>query len=249
MKPRAIDIVQPKYHPSAKPPTAPGTLNKEDVLLLLEKGKRSQTTLPDGSTAPRPTAPPSRRPSSAAPRRLLWLSSAGAVLIIAVFFGLQAGSRVFDQWADLTPLEVVADEVVPEPTPEEAAVSTSSVTPASGETASANPFTGTVTEQVAPPPVEAPPPAAVPLKVRVLNGNGRTGSAQQAAAVLQKAGIEVVSSGNAKTYSYARTIVYYPAGKKEAAEQVAAALTGYSTSVQEHAVANGYDSLVVIGAQ
>lgn len=67
-----------------------------------------------------------------------------------------------------------------------------------------------------------PPPVPVTMRpsdvqVRVLNGNGATGSASKAAAALQNAGFEVTGSGDADSFSYATTVIRYaPAGRAKA---------------------------------
>lgn len=244
IKKRSIDIVQPKYHPSAKPDEAASALSSSDVVMLLEKSKRSRTELADGTLVPQPdVSPTAEEPGApeAKPRgwRALKVIVGLVALIAAVYFGVQAGSRLFDAWADLKPVSSKSDSTNTATTPEESATTTPTAT--------------TTTETPAAAPVATPAPAATPaaapITVKVLNGNGRAGDATKVKAVLEAASITVAATGNAKTFGYATTIVYYVSGKKEAADKVVAALTGYSASTVENAVADGYDALVVIGAK
>lgn len=241
IKKRSIDIVQPKYHPSAKPEENASSLTSDDVVMLLEKSKRSQTKMPNGSLVPQPDAKPTDDQAAASetpPRRWrpLKVIIGLVALTAAVYFGVQAGSRLFDAWADLKP--VTSNEASP---PSD----TNSADANTAETAAAP----TVTET--PPtaaPVAAPAPTA-PLSVKVLNGNGRAGDAGKVKEILEKAGITVAATGNAKSFGYATTVVYYVSGKKDAADKVVAALSGYEAAATENAVAEGYDALVVIGAK
>lgn len=258
---RSIDIVQPKYHPSSKPEDGNAPLSKDDVMMLLEKSQRSQTTLPDGSTAPRPTgaaAPADRPDRPAAParsgwRRLLTIVLGTIALAAAVFFGVQAGSRLFDAWADLTPVDSSTNEAN-EPsqstdnnTSNEAVATNTNTNAATTNTTTNTPATNaTATNTTAATNTST---TTTKLSVKVLNGNGVAGDANKVKAILEAAGITVAATGNAKTFGYATTIVYYTTGKKDAADRVAAALTGYSVSTVENAVANGYDALVVVGAK
>jgi hypothetical protein len=240
-KKRSIDIVQPKYHPSAKPDEASAALSKDDVMMLLEKSKRSQTVLPDGNVAPRPDGGEQPEggitPKPSAGRRLLTLVLGTVILVAAVFFGVQAGSRLFDSWADLTPVTTEEGNV------DAATANTAAETPATNTAAPA------VVEAPVATPAAAPVAAPAVVTVKVLNGNGVPGDATKVKTLLEKAGITVSATGNAKTFGYATTIVYYPTGKKAAADQVVTALTGYSVTATENAVADGYDALVVVGAK
>ena len=68
-----------------------------------------------------------------------------------------------------------------------------------------------------------PPPAARPVSVKVLNGSGVAGAASNLAAVLTGAGITVTGTGNAKSFNYQRTTIFYRTEHKTEAEGVAAA--------------------------
>lgn len=249
---RSIDIVQPKYHPSAKPEEGSAPLSKDDVMMLLEKSQRSRTKLPDGTTAPNPAAPaePQPTPNAAGPaapkpgggRRLLTIIIGTVALAAAVFFGVQAGSRLFDAWADLTPVDSTTDNTASETNTNDAVATNDTTT-----TNTATPVVNTAATTTS--TATAAPAVVTKLSVKVLNGNGVAGDADKAKAILEAAGITVAATGNAKSFGYATTIVYYVTGKKDAADKVAAALTGYSVSEVENAVANGYDALVVIGAK
>ncbi len=216
-------------------------------MMLLEKSKRSQTVMPDGEVAPRPDQPaeqpaPAGQPKPAGRGGLLKFAIGIVVLVAAVFFGVQAGSRLFDKWADLTP--VTAEESATA-TPDTNTTATDTATPAA--TTEETPAAAATTTST--PATTPTTPAATPITVKVLNGNGVAGDANKVKALLEAAGISVSATGNAKTFGYATTIVYYVAGKKDAADKTAAALTGYQVTTTENAVAEGYDALVVVGAK
>ncbi len=62
--------------------------------------------------------------------------------------------------------------------------------------------------------------------VEVLNGNGVSGAAGQAATALHDAGFAINGTGNAPAFTYAETVVAYPPGAAAQAETVAAHVIG-----------------------
>ncbi|MGH8952617.1 MAG: LCP family protein [Acidimicrobiia bacterium] len=91
-------------------------------------------------------------------------------------------------------------------------------------------------------------PAAVvaaPLKVQVLNGNGVTGAAGEMSERLTEAGFEIAGVGNAEQRDYDTTTVLVPEGSS-AGNQIVGQL-GFGV-VQFSSVDNGYDAVVIVGA-
>jgi hypothetical protein len=84
-----------------------------------------------------------------------------------------------------------------------------------------------------------------PLRIQVLNGNGVSGAAGKMSATLEEAGFEVVSIGDADSKDFAETTIVVPEGSV-AGNQIAAEL-GFGV-VQVGTVDNGYDAVVIVGA-
>ena len=87
--------------------------------------------------------------------------------------------------------------------------------------------------------------SAVPLRLRVLNGNGVSGSAAAMSDILQEKGFEVVALGNAERKDFQVTMVLVPEGSN-AGDRIVSAL-GYGT-VQVGEVDAGYDAVVIVGS-
>lgn len=88
------------------------------------------------------------------------------------------------------------------------------------------------------------------IKIKVLNGNGITGSAAILQKVLTDNGFTIDSVSNASRFTYATTIIYYNTGKLAEAELAKATLTNYSVTTTENAqVAGIYDLVIVVGKQ
>lgn len=104
-------------------------------------------------------------------------------------------------------------------------------------------------------PTETTAQAATPVidkksfSIRVSNGNGLKGSADKVADILNTAGFNVVSTGNASSYTYKTTIIYYQPGKSAEAELVKEALSARSVSTSESATLKSYNILVIVGAK
>lgn len=246
-----MDIGHPKYDPSLKeqsPLELPRWFSsKKEKKATTPQPARTPEPIATAPT-PTPTTPPKEQPTPPAKQEYFWPAYVAGIVAIAVivFFGVRAASSLFDVWTDLEPTAKLADSTAGTDSAETTTDTTTT------ETAAATP-----TEAVAAPeetPAATPAPAATidpaSLTVRVLNGNGVPGAAQKAADVLAAANIPVASTANAKKFSYSATMVYYPTGKKDEATLVANALSAsYSTQLEENAVADGYDALVVVGAQ
>jgi LCP family protein required for cell wall assembly len=84
-----------------------------------------------------------------------------------------------------------------------------------------------------------------PLRVQVLNGNGVSGAAGAMSSTLEEAGFEIAGIGNAESRNYLETTVLVPDGS-EAGERIVAEL-GFGV-VQFGSVDNGYDAVVIVGA-
>ena len=84
-----------------------------------------------------------------------------------------------------------------------------------------------------------------PLRIQVLNGNGVSGAAVEMSDRLAEAGFEIAGVGNAEVRDYASTTVLVPEGSG-AGDQIVGQL-GFGV-VQFGAVDNGYDAVVIVGA-
>lgn len=84
-----------------------------------------------------------------------------------------------------------------------------------------------------------------PIRLQVLNGNGIAGAAGDMARTLEAEGFVVTSIGDAGRDDYDRTTIVVPAGS-EHGDTVADAL-GFGV-VQSGDVDNGYDAIVIVGA-
>jgi LCP family protein required for cell wall assembly len=89
------------------------------------------------------------------------------------------------------------------------------------------------------------PLAEEALRLQVLNGNGMTGAAADMAARLEGEGFVVAAVGDADSSDYQNTTVIAPDGS-DAGQRIVAAL-GFGV-VQTGSVDNGYDAVVIVGA-
>ncbi|MGH8873482.1 MAG: LCP family protein [Acidimicrobiia bacterium] len=87
--------------------------------------------------------------------------------------------------------------------------------------------------------------ATGPLRVQVLNGNGVSGAAGEMSERLAEAGFEIAAVGDAEEKDYATTTVLVPEGSN-AGNQIVGQL-GFGV-VRFGAVDNGYDAIVIVGA-
>lgn len=121
---------------------------------------------------------------------------------------------------------------------------TSKATTSGGTTQTTTPDTSTqpVVQPVTPPVIDK-----ASFTIRVSNGNGIANSAAKVAGTLKTAGFNVVSQGNASSYTYRTTIVYYKAGMEQQAEMVKSALSARSVTTQLSATLTSYDVMVIVG--
>jgi len=87
------------------------------------------------------------------------------------------------------------------------------------------------------------------LKINLLNGSGVSGAAATAKATLLAAGYTIAHTGNARTFSYTSSMIYYHTGKDAQAALVKVALPALSTTLQLNDTVTGttYDLVVVVG--
>lgn len=84
-----------------------------------------------------------------------------------------------------------------------------------------------------------------PLRVEVLNGNGRAGAAGDMSDRLETLGFQVESIGNAPDNTYQQTTVVVPEGSDDGSTIVAA--LGFGV-VEFGSVDNAYDAVVIVGS-
>ncbi|MCL2684697.1 MAG: LytR C-terminal domain-containing protein, partial [Synergistaceae bacterium] len=90
--------------------------------------------------------------------------------------------------------------------------------------------------------------ASMPEAVAVLNGNGKRGVGESVATHLQKMGVEVVHTGNAKHFDYRSSNIIYPAKPTENNKRAAtllAQLCGIGSSLTVSNSQATYPSLIV----
>lgn len=86
------------------------------------------------------------------------------------------------------------------------------------------------------------------IALKVLNGNGVSGTAAVVADQLRAAGFTIQSVTNAKSFIYSSTIVYYKTGKESEATLVKNSITGRIISIEKSDSAVGaLDVVVVVG--
>ncbi len=86
------------------------------------------------------------------------------------------------------------------------------------------------------------------ISIKVLNGNGQIGSAQVVADDLEAKGFVVHDIGNAKRFTYEKTLIYHKTGKAEEAKLLREALSGRQAELEENnSVVENSDLVVVIG--
>lgn len=86
---------------------------------------------------------------------------------------------------------------------------------------------------------------SAPLRIQVLNGNGIAGAASAMSERLAESGFEVAGVGNADDKDYATTTILVPDGSM-AGDQIVGQI-GFGV-VQIGTVDNGYDAVVIVGA-
>jgi len=85
--------------------------------------------------------------------------------------------------------------------------------------------------------------------ISVLNGSGVKNSAKNIADILSVAGFNVANTSNARSFSYATSIIYYKTGKDAEANLVKETLTDRTVELKESnsIVGAKYDIVVVVG--
>ncbi len=87
------------------------------------------------------------------------------------------------------------------------------------------------------------------IKISVLNGSGVKNSAKAVADTLTAAGFTVTGTGNARSFSYQTTYIYYKSGKDVEANLVKSAISDKTTEIKESntVVGSTNDIVVVVG--
>lgn len=86
------------------------------------------------------------------------------------------------------------------------------------------------------------------VSLKILNGNGIRGSAESISALLKSNNYTVEKVGNAKTFSYAKTYIYYSNGMETEASKIRALLSNRECILQQSdSLTTGYDLVVVVG--
>jgi hypothetical protein len=86
------------------------------------------------------------------------------------------------------------------------------------------------------------------ILIKVLNGNGISGSAATLQKVLVDNGFSIDSVTNASNFNYETTTIYYNTGKSPQAELIKNALSAYTVTMFENPqVAGKFDVIVVVG--
>jgi cytoskeletal protein RodZ len=87
------------------------------------------------------------------------------------------------------------------------------------------------------------------VSIQILNGNGIRGDAYKTKVILEKDGFKVATYGNASSFKYQSTLVYYKEGQEEAGKGVEETLkkNGKVTSLEKSSNLTKYDVLVIVG--
>jgi hypothetical protein len=89
------------------------------------------------------------------------------------------------------------------------------------------------------------------VKIQLLNGNGVKGDAARVKNLLTQAGWNVVAYGNANSFNYQNTLIYYKIEQEEAAKALADVLknAGRHTALHQSTNLVKYDIQVILGKQ
>jgi|GEM_PF-1076867 len=116
------------------------------------------------------------------------------------------------------------------------------------ETTDSDKETKPATETKESSPKTAPAFDKLSLKIKVLNGNGISNSASLMKSELEKDGYKVSQIGNAKSFSYIDTYIFYKTGSVDAAEALKELLNNKSVKIQNNdPVAGAYNIVLVVG--
>lgn len=178
-------------------------------------------------------------------------------IAIIVYFGFKIANAQIDKWLELEPIDVKKIEKDVNNTPQ------IKNPPATTNTTSSN-SDNQPSEEITLPAIKTQPTKTTvqtpvqptqtinksDIKIRVLNGNGKPGSARIARQVLENNGYSVSSIGNARNQGYYRTVVYFNENKEKEAEIVQKTLSEneYNVITQKNIYLTGSsDLLIVIG--
>ena len=87
-------------------------------------------------------------------------------------------------------------------------------------------------------------------KIRIANGNGISGEAAKIKGILEAAGFEVASTGNASK-TYEKSIIFYKNGQEDLANALKAAIkNNYTADVeQSDSTVGTYDAVIALGSK
>jgi len=87
------------------------------------------------------------------------------------------------------------------------------------------------------------------ITIQLLNGNGIRGDAVKVKTILEKDGWKVITYGNANSFNYQNTLVYYKKGEEEVAKAVAETLKNNDrqTAIHESTTLTKYDIQIILG--
>lgn len=86
------------------------------------------------------------------------------------------------------------------------------------------------------------------ISLKILNGNGIRGSAELISALLKSNSYTVEKVGNARTFDYAKTYIYYSKGMETEASKIRSILSSRECVLQQSdSLTTGYDLVVVAG--
>ena len=94
-------------------------------------------------------------------------------------------------------------------------------------------------------PAQAQPVRPTDVQVRVLNGNGADGAASSNASALQKAGFQVIGSGDADAFTYTTSVIRYAPGQEAKANLLKSYLYSGATLTQDSTLGTADVALVV----
>ncbi len=200
---------------------------------------------------PPPMADPENFTSSFAPamhkgqRRIAWLNI--ALFVGVLLFASVAGGQLYRQSKNKSVVGTISQSPVPTLSSTLGNIGVTSPSPSVNPSVSSSP-------SPSPSPSESPsaaptPPAASPtpdapaalsksqVSVQVLNGNGQTGQASTVAANLKKDGYVNVKVGNARSFTFASTIIYYQSGRLDEAKALKTAY-GKAAKLEESSISS-----------
>lgn len=139
-------------------------------------------------------------------------------------------------------------------TPSESSVDSAGIETITGQdyASSTEPQTQPTSQPAAAVNTQTPPAPVISTKssllIKILNGNGVSGSAASVKSTLESAGYTIDIVKNAASFSYATTIIYYKTGKSAEATELTTTLSGRTTSTEiSDSIAGKYDIVVVVG--